>query len=51
VVLFLPELKANAVAVSTALLVSVVLTIGVTAVVLKVLWYLSLKKSKGHRHD
>jgi holin-like protein len=51
VVLFLPELKANALAVSTALLVSVILTIGVTAVVLKVLWYFSLKNSKRQRHD
>ncbi len=51
VVLFLPELKANALAVSTALLVSVILTIGVTAVALKVLWYFSLKNSKRQRHD
>jgi holin-like protein len=51
VVLFLPELKAHALAVSTALLVSVVLTIGVTAVVLKVFWYVSLKYGKGQRHE
>lgn len=51
VVLFLPDLQTHALAVSTALLVSVVLTIGVTAVVLKVFWYLSLKRSKGQRHE
>lgn len=51
VVLFLPELKTHALAVSTALLVSVVLTIGVTAVVLKVFWYFSLKFGKGQRHE
>jgi holin-like protein len=51
VILFLPELKAHALAVSTALIVSVILTIGVTAVVLKVFWYLSLKFGKGQRHD
>lgn len=51
VVLFLPDLKTHALAVSTALLVSVVITIGVTAIVLKVFWYLSLKRNKGQRHD
>lgn len=51
VVLFLPELKTHALAVSTALLVSVVLTIAVTAVVLKVFWYVSLKYGKGQRHE
>jgi putative effector of murein hydrolase LrgA (UPF0299 family) len=51
VILFLPELKAHALAVSTALIVSVVLTIGVTAVVLKAFWYISLKYGKGQRHD
>ena len=51
VVLFLPDLQTHALAVSTALLVSVVLTIGVTAVVLKLFWYLSLKRSKGQRHE
>lgn len=51
VVLFLPDLQAHALAVSTALIVSVVLTIGVTAMVLKVCWYVSLKRQKGHRHD
>lgn len=57
VVLFLPDLKAHALAVSTALIVSVILTIGVTAIVLKVFWYFSLKRSKGtamskgHRHE
>ena len=48
VVLFLPDLQTHALAVTTALLVSVVLTIGVTAVVLKLFWYLSLKRSKGN---
>jgi holin-like protein len=51
VVLYLPELKTHSLAVSTALLVSVVLTIGVTAVALKVFWYLSLKYGKGQRND
>jgi holin-like protein len=51
VVLFLPDLKAHALAVSIALLVSVVLTIGVTAVVLKVLWYLSIKRNKAQSHE
>lgn len=51
VVLFLPDLKTHALAVSTALLVSVVLTIGVTAVVLKVFWYVSLKRNKEQRHE
>lgn len=57
VVLFLPDLKTHALAVSTALIVSVILTIGVTAIVLKVFWYFSLKRSKGtamskgHRHE
>ncbi len=51
VVLFLPELKAHALAVGTALIVSVILTIGVTAVVLKLFWYVSLKWNKEHRHD
>jgi len=51
VLLFLPELQTHAVAVSTALLVSVILTIAVTAIVLKVFWYVSLKRSKGHRHE
>ncbi len=35
VILFLPELKANALAVTTALVVSVILAIGVTGLVLK----------------
>lgn len=35
VILFLPQLKANALAVSAALLISVVLTIAVTAVLLR----------------
>lgn len=51
VVLFLPDLQTHALAVTTALLVSVVLTIAVTAVVLKLFWYLSLKRSKGQRDD
>lgn len=51
VVLFLPDLKNHALAVSTALIVSVILTIGVTAVVLKLFWYLALKFSKGQRHE
>ena len=51
VVLFLPELQHHALAVSTALIVSVVLTIGVTAVVLKVFWYFSLKFNKGQRNE
>lgn len=48
VLLFLPELKTHALAVSTALLVSVILTIAVTAIVLKVFWYFSLKRNKGN---
>ncbi len=51
VVLFLPDLKTHALAVSTALLVSVALTIGVTAVVLKVLWYFSIKRNKSQSHE
>lgn len=51
VVLFLPDLKNHALAVSTALIVSVILTIGVTAVVLKLFWYLALKFNKGQRHE
>jgi holin-like protein len=35
VILFLPQLKANALAISAALLISVVLTIAVTAVLLR----------------
>ncbi|WP_024930356.1 CidA/LrgA family protein [Methylophilus sp. OH31] len=57
VLLFLPELQTHALAVSTALLVSVILTIAVTALVLKVFWYFSLRRNKhitmnkGHRHE
>ncbi|MGQ3169123.1 MAG: CidA/LrgA family protein [Methylophilus sp.] len=55
VLLFLPELQTHALAVGTALLVSVVLTIAVTAIVLKVFWYFSLKRNKGisreQRHE
>lgn len=46
VLLFLPELQTHALAVSAALLVSVILTIAVTAIVLKVFWYFSLKRQK-----
>ena len=46
VLLFLPELQTHALAVTTALLVSVILTIAVTAIVLKVFWYFSLKRQK-----
>jgi len=46
VILFLPDLQTHALAVSLALLVSVVLAIGVTAVVLKIFWYISLKQNK-----
>jgi holin-like protein len=48
VLLFLPELQAHALAIGTALLVSVILTIAVTAIVLKVFWYFSIKRTKGH---
>lgn len=48
VLLFLPELQTHALAVGTALIVSVILTIAVTAIVLKVFWYFSLKRSKGN---
>jgi holin-like protein len=55
VLLFLPELQTHALAVGTALLVSVILTIAVTAIVLKVFWYFSLKRHKGtgreQRHE
>lgn len=57
VLLFLPELQTHALAVCTALVVSVILTIAVTAIVLKVFWYFSLKRnksnpiSKGQRHE
>jgi holin-like protein len=48
VILYLPELKAHAVSVSLALVVSVVLAIGVTAVVLKSFWYISVRRNKSH---
>lgn len=51
VILFLPDLKTHALAVSLALLVSVVLAIGVTAVVLKIFWIIYLKHSKGSQHE
>ena len=38
VVLFLPDLQTHALAVATALVVSVVLTIAVTGLVLKIFW-------------
>lgn len=47
VILFLPELQAHALAVSLALVISVVLAIGVTAVVLKLFWFISVKRKKG----
>jgi len=46
VLLFLPDLQTHALAVGTALLVSVILTIAVTAIVLKVFWYFSLRRNK-----
>ncbi|HEY0563269.1 MAG TPA: CidA/LrgA family protein [Methylophilus sp.] len=51
VILFLPDLKAHALAISLALLVSVVLAIGVTAVMLKICWLVYLKRNKGSQHD
>lgn len=57
VLLFLPELQTHALAVGTALVVSVILTIAVTAIVLKVFWYFSLKRykhitiNKGQRNE
>ncbi len=48
VLLFLPDLQTHALAVGTALLVSVILTIAVTAIVLKVFWYFSLRRNKGN---
>lgn len=50
VILFLPDLKVHALAVSTALLVSVALAIGVTAIVLKLCWlaYIKCFKASGH---
>lgn len=55
VLLFLPELQTHALAVTTALVVSVILTIAVTAIVLKVFWFFSLKRNKGmareQRHE
>lgn len=44
VILFLPDLQTHALAVGTALVVSVVLTIAVTGLVLKLFW-------KATRHD
>lgn len=51
VVLYLPELKQHALAVSASLVVSVVLTIAVTAVTLKLFWYLSIRCKKVMRRD
>ncbi len=46
VILFLPDLQAHALSISLALVVSVILAIGVTAVLLKTFWILSLKRKK-----
>jgi putative effector of murein hydrolase LrgA (UPF0299 family) len=46
VILYLPELKAHALSVSLALVISVILAIGVTAVVLKTFWFISVKRKK-----
>ncbi len=51
VVLYLPEIRQHAAAVSTALLVSVVLTIAVTAMSLKFFWYLSIRCKKALNRD
>lgn len=51
VILFLPDLKTHALAISLALLVSVVLAIGVTAVMLKICWLVYLKRNKGSQHE
>jgi len=46
VILFLPELQTHALAISLALVISVILAIGVTAVVLKFFWLISVKRKK-----
>lgn len=46
VIIYLPELQEHAGAISAALIVSVILAIAVTAVTLKLFWYLSLKCKK-----
>lgn len=51
VVLYLPEMQEHAAAVTTALAVSVVLTIAVTAVCLKFFWYLSIRCRKALKRD
>ncbi len=51
VILFLPELKTHALAVSLALVVSVVLAIGITAVVLKLCWIIYIKCSQQSHHE
>ncbi len=51
VVLYLPELQQHALAVGTALVVSVVLTIVVTAISLKLFWSLSIRCKKALRRD
>lgn len=51
VVLYLPDLKQHAAAVSASLIVSVVLTIAVTAISLKLFWYLSIRCKKVLRRD
>jgi len=51
VVLYLPEIQENAAAVTTALVVSVVLTIAVTALSLKLFWFLSIRCKKALNRD
>lgn len=51
VVLYLPELQKHAVAVSVALIVSVILTIATTALTLKLCWYIALKIKKRLGYD
>ncbi len=51
VVLYIPDLKQHAAALSISLLVSVVLTIAVTAISLKLFWYLSIRCRKVLRRD
>lgn len=53
VILFLPELKTHALAVGTALIVSVILTIAVTALVLKLFSFHepTFTNTKAYRHE
>lgn len=53
VILFLPELKTHALAVGTALIVSVILAIAVTALVLKLFSFKepAYENSKAYRHE